>query len=584
MTARLRSRQGFDALVVALALASAAPIAVGAPPTPAAGEGASSAGTAAGPVVREWRYKVATGDTLIALAAAYLDDPDDWPALQRLNQVANPRRLEPGSIIRMPFAWLRREATVAEVVFVQGQVSVQRLGEAARQPMVVGMNVRPADTLRTGAQSSVSLRFADGSRLLMVPDSQLTIEDMLVYGRTGIVDTRLRVERGSVDTRVVPNVMKAPAFEVRTPAVNLGVRGTDFRVRVEPDGEAARLEVLAGRVGASNEPASGTPVAEAVEVDAGYGTVVERDRPVPAPQVLLPAPALALSRVPLTRLALNWGEVDGARGYRAQVFADAEAGTRPDALLLDRLVDMPAADWSADMPDLPDGRYLLKVRAVDGAGLEGIDANAAFELAIRPPAPALASPPPGLVVAGDRMPLRWEPVERAQGYRLQVAAGGDFEAAPQVQTVSGTEATLALPPGRYAWRVAGVLGEGPAARVGAYGEPRWFDLRAVPEPASWEEPQFSATTLLLRWRPTTAGQGVQLQLASDPAFERLLVDERTWGAQLALPRPPAGSYHLRLRSWLGDAPAGEFGAVRSIEVPAAAWWERWTDDTSASPR
>lgn len=582
MSLRHWAEPWLPALLLAMACGGASagpPVAAAAPPA-----SATEAKPAATPAAREWRYKVATGDTLIALAAAYLEDPDNWPALQRLNQVADPRRLVPGSIVRMPFAWLRREASVATTVFVQGQVSLQRLGDPARMPVAVGMQVGPADTLRTGPQSSVSLRFADGSRLLMVPDSQLTIEELLVYGRTGITDVRVRMDRGSADTRVVPNEMKAPAFEVRTPAVNLGVRGTDFRVRVEPDGEAARLEVLSGRVGASSEAATASVPNEPVEVDAGYGTVAERDRPVGPPQVLLPAPALALAPGPLVRLALGWGAVEGARAYRAQVFAEAPSDTRADALLLDRLVPGLAADWSSEPSDLPDGRYLLKVRAVDAAGLEGLDATAAFELAVRPPPPALAAPPPGLVLADTRMALRWQPVDRVSSYRLQVAAGGDFEAAPAAQTVTGTQATLALPPGRYAWRVAGVLGEGDSARAGTYGEPRWFDLRAEPDPATWEEPQFSPGSLLLRWRPTAAGQGVQLQLASDPAFERLLVDQRTWGAQLQLPRPPAGTYHLRLRSLVGDAPAGGFGALRTIEVPEPAWWERWTADPPAPAR
>ena len=310
---------------VGLVLAGGAPLAMPAAAAPVAAPAGSPA-----PGAREWRYRIATGDTLIALAALYLDDPDDWPSLQRHNQVADPRRLVPGAWLRIPFAWLRREATVAEVVFVQGQVSVQRLGDAALAPVSTGMVVRPSDTFRTGNQSSVSLRFADGSRLLIVPDSQMTMEQLLVYGRTGITDTRLRVDRGSVDTKVVPNAARAPAFEVRTPAINLGVRGTDFRVHVDPSGEAARVEVLEGSVGAGREVPSGADASPAaVLVDAGFGSVTERDRPPGAPQPLLPVPQLQGLSEPLASLALGWSPVAGAQAYRVQIFADAPA----DALL-----------------------------------------------------------------------------------------------------------------------------------------------------------------------------------------------------------------------------------------------------------
>ena len=36
----------------------------------------------------------------------------------------------------------------------------------------------------------------------------------------------------------------------------------------------------------------------------------------------------------------------------------------------------PAAKWA----DLPDGRYVLRVRAIDAGGLEGVNAERAFTL------------------------------------------------------------------------------------------------------------------------------------------------------------------------------------------------------------
>lgn len=595
MARRVRSAGGHGWPVGVLAAGLAWWGGVGAQTPPLAVSAAAPAAQGnAGPAAREWRYTVAPGDTLIALAAIYLEDPDAWPALQALNQVTDPRRLVPGSTLRFPFDWLKREATLAQVVFVQGQVSLQRLGEPERLPVSVGMPVRPADTLRTGTQSSVSLRFADGSRLLIVPDSQLTVEDMVVYGRTGLNGTRLRIDRGSADTRVVPNAPKAPAFEVTTPAMNLGVRGTDFRVRVEPDGASARLEVLAGQVDAAGRsaasgptlagpdatpavaPAEASPAAVAVAVAAGQGTVAEIDRPVAPPVPLLPAPTVTPPQ-PLARLALAWAPVDGARGYRAQLFADG----RPEALLLDRRVDAPALEWD---DDLPDGAYLFKLRALDAAGLEGMDAQVTIPVALRPPAPALVSPPAGQVLVGAEVAVGWQPVERAQSYRLQVAAGGEFDRPVAEQAAVGTTASLALPPGTYAWRIAGVIGEGPQARVGPYGEPRWFDLRPAPPRPTWEEPQLSPTRLLLRWRAEAPGQGVLLQVARDAAFRDLIIEQRTWASEWQLPRPPAGTYHLRLRSWIGEAAVGGFVAERSLEVPAIAWWERWSADADSEGR
>lgn len=55
----------------------------------------------------EWRYTLRPGDTLIGVSARYLARPADWPRVQRHNRIANPYRLVPGSVLRIPLAWLR---------------------------------------------------------------------------------------------------------------------------------------------------------------------------------------------------------------------------------------------------------------------------------------------------------------------------------------------------------------------------------------------------------------------------------------------------------------------------------------------
>lgn len=533
---------------------------------------------------REWRYRIALHDTLIGLAATYLQNPADWQSLQRHNRVANPRRLEPGSYLRIPFDWLRREAAVAEVVFVQGQVSVQRAAGEAVTVVQPGLRILPADAVRTGPQSSVSLRFADGSRLLIVPDSQVTMEQLLVYGRTGITDTRLRIDRGSADTQVVPNAMKAPAFEVRTPAVNLGVRGTDFRVRVDAAGGASRVEVLEGSVGTGRESAGGA-TEPPVLVAAGYGTVARQDEPVAPPRHLLPAPAVVPGPLMIRQLplSLGWTAVDGARGYRAQIFSEGQA----DALLRDGVFSDTEARWPTDT-DLPDGAYRLRVRALDEVGLEGLDGNGRFVLAARPVPPAIELPRPGGVSAGDEVNLRWALVPGVLRYRLQVAEQGDFSRPLRDQSVVGNDTSLALPPGVYQWRVAAVPVDGGAApskgTPGPFGTANTFELRPVPALPTLEAPQISPASLLLRWKATAAGQGVLVHLARDSAFVQRLVDQRTWGSQLQIARPAAGSYYLRLRSVIGDAPVGEYSPAMEILVPGIPWWERmWLSSEPASP-
>jgi hypothetical protein len=74
----------------------------------------------------DWRYRIQPRDTLITLTEAWLAPPRTWRDLQKLNRVPDPLRLMPGATLRMPVAWLKREASVAEAVFTRGQVTRQR--------------------------------------------------------------------------------------------------------------------------------------------------------------------------------------------------------------------------------------------------------------------------------------------------------------------------------------------------------------------------------------------------------------------------------------------------------------------------
>ena len=119
----------------------------------AAGLLAASGWTCAQPLAAEadWRYVIQPGDTLITLTDAWLASPKTWRDLQQLNRVPDPLRLRPGATLRMPVAWLRREASVAEAVFVKGDVQLRR--GAASETLASGAMLRSGDRLLTGAQA-----------------------------------------------------------------------------------------------------------------------------------------------------------------------------------------------------------------------------------------------------------------------------------------------------------------------------------------------------------------------------------------------------------------------------------------------
>jgi hypothetical protein len=540
-----------------------------------------------------WTYRVVDGDTLIGISNRFLVRPGNWPALQKLNAIANPRHLQPDSAVRIPLSWMQQSPMVAEVVFVRGPVTVvsnaapaSAAGSAVPpssaaptpavstpRPLNAGDTLRAQDLVHTGKDASMTLRLADGSRLLVAPESDLRVDRLLSLGRDRIPASRFDLDRGDAEIRVTP-VKVDRSFEVRTPAVNLGVRGTQFRAHADAavaeasaaSAPSTRAEVLEGRVGAEAG-------ASQVLVGAGQGAVAVRGQPIAPPRALVPAPdpgpaTRRLERVPLV---FTWAPLAGATSYHAQVFAPDAPGA-PEQLLLDGRFPSPAAKWA----DLPDGRYQLVVRCVDADRLEGLDARVAFELKARPEPPFTIQPAAGAKSYGDRAELRWARVVAAAHYRLQVAATPDF-AQPVIDEARIDEPARAvpLPPGTWHWRVGSIAARADGSDdPGPWGDAQAFTQRPIPPIPAVEPPRADAAGVHLQWKHPAAGETVHVQVATDAAFASLVLDRTTGDDSAVLPTPQPGVYFVRAKTIDADGFEGAFGSTQQIEVPRppGKWW------------
>ena len=498
-----------------------------------------------------WLYRIHPGDTLIGITRRHLVAGTHWRRLQALNRVRDPRRLMPGSNLQIPVDWLRRVDSDAEVIHVRGDA--RRIEAGGSTPLAVGDRLRPADVVDTAADATATLRFADGSRLLVAPGSRIVLDRMQRHDESRQVDSHVRIERGEADSRVEPQTSRRRGFRVITPTIHLGVRGTEFRTRAEEG--VSRAEVIDGIVAVTNGPRA---------LGAGFGVVARAgERPSP-PQPLVAAPRLETLPERLERIPLRfaWDPVAGATAYRAQVFPpDA-----PDRLLLDGRFAEPVARWA----DLPDGRYELRVRAVDAAGLEGLDGRRAFVLKARPEPPFIQSPTPGARLHGERVMLRWARVASVERYRLQVTDLAAATAVVERDDLTGGEVDVALPPGEYLWRVASVAA---GNDLGPFGDAQAFVLRPIPQAPATEPPEVADDGLVLRWRAGEPGQRYELQLARDAGFTDVVQELSTEQPVARLGRPPAGRYHLRMRTIDVDGFVGPYGQTQQVEVPRPrGWW------------
>jgi hypothetical protein len=483
---------------------------------------------------------VRPGDTLIGIGQRYLDQPARWPEVQRLNQIRNNRRLQPGATLRVPTDWLRWSALTAEVVHVAGSVS------GNKGPLAAGMRLGAGDSFDTGAQGALTLRFSDGGLAVFAPLTRAGLGVSRESPAAGLRATTIDLQRGSVETTATPLRAPASRFDVRTPRVVTAVRGTRFRVAL--DGEVSRHEVLEGRValaGAAPEPLA-VGLGEGVRAEAGQlGRVVQ----------LLGAPDVSAlpRRVERTAQALQLPSMAGATGWRWQVAAD------PGFTQLLQDVKTLGPVWV--LTALPDGDYHLRVRAADAQELEGRESAVAFVLAARPEPPLLVSPSSGSSVTVG-VPLVWAEQPGVLVYHLQLARDGAFTDLVLDRAdiaASRWAPEPALPPGKYHWRVASQRREGPR---GPFGDAGSF---TVLEPTALAPPQLGAGGLRLAWSGPS-GFSHRVQVSRDPAFASTVVDQVVAGASLDLPQPQAGAYHVRTQLLLPDGASGPWSAVQRFEV------------------
>ncbi|HHA2764023.1 TPA: FecR domain-containing protein [Stenotrophomonas maltophilia] len=503
---------------------------------------------------QDWNYRVRPGDTLWDLGGVYLKPSVRWQQLQQHNRIDNPYRLPPGQLLRFPISWLRIEPAPARVLSVRGKVELSSGDGSASRAIQAGEQLHIGDTVQTEGESSVTLEFADASRLQLREYSRLRLDQLSRYGHTGMVDTRLRLQQGRASNRVTPARGPASRYIIDAPTATSSVRGTVFRVSAGDGRDVAATEVLQGKVQVGN--AHGQRM-----VQPGQATrSASADAAPDAVTVLLPAPQLRndeLRLAPLPTL-LAWTPVTGAAHYRVEV---VEAAT-PEILLFAATTP----DTRLAIGNLPPGQLRILLRAVDAQGVEGIDTSADFELSDQPPPPLTLAPLHGQTINSDRPRFRWSQAPGARSSVLQIAADSTFVQPLQEQTSTGTDLRLAqpLPPGHYFWRIAS---RGADGHQGRYGQALPLQLSNEPVDPALQPPEAAHGELTLRWQAGSEGQRYRVQVDRRGDFKAPLVDETVAEPQVSFKRPWRGTLHVRVQYIDDDGHAGEFSPAQQIALP-----------------
>ena len=279
-------------------------------------------------------YVVKPGDTLMSIASEQLaGGAREFRRLAAHNGLKDANVIAPGTQLRIPTAWLRRQAATVRVVALAGEVKSGERGLKSGDALAEG------DRVRSGPTGHATLEFADKSVVQVKPGTELVLEGHKASPSLTDFETRLRLGAGAIEAVVARQ--RAQQFRVRTPTANMAVRGTAFRVR-DVDG-STQAEVTEGRVAVAGD--KGREVA----LDAGFGTVVRAGEAPAAPVRLLEAPDLSgvpeLHERPTVRIM--FARLAGAVSYR---FVAAE-----DREMRNVVAETPLRGPAARLVDLRDG-------------------------------------------------------------------------------------------------------------------------------------------------------------------------------------------------------------------------------------
>lgn len=382
-------------------------------------------------------YEVKRGDSLFSLGKKYFLQSADYAAVQKINDIKNPKAIPVGKKIRIARRYLKYQPSVARIISVRGNVSHVFGGNQTSS--ATGVTLGEGAVLKTAGSSFATISLENGSRVSLPSNSDLRIVRLRRYLIDSSLDYDFEVGRGAARSKVAPLTNRNDRYNVKTPKAVSAVRGTEFQSRYDEATGADYSEVTEGAV------AVALPGDAQTDVRAGNGLSVKADGSVINEALLATAEIQSAGRLQkekTVRFALPTGQ--SATGMRVSLATDAG--------FVSEIAEASATGDAVTFDNVEDGNYFARFRAVSASGIEGIPLTYAFKRRLN-----------SIAASGGKgdfgYAFKWAGEGRGTlRYHFQLFRGAPTGTAMVDEAgLEGQEISVSdLPAGDYFWRVASI--------------------------------------------------------------------------------------------------------------------------------
>lgn len=507
--------------------------------------------------LEEWHYTLRPGDTLQEISLNLLNHQYSWSDVVKHNRVNKLDMLAPGSIIKIPMHWLKQQPKPAKVKSIEGMAQIKKARSSRYETLKREMLIQVGDEVAT-RDGIVVIEFADNSTIRLEPSSNLFFNKLSHFGKTGMVDTRLRLKSGSLTTDIPP-LVKGSRYEIKTPSAVAAVRGTEFRLHSSEN--ETRLEVLEGTVEFSGEHGQ-------MMVEAGKGASIKNGSPrievinLPLP----PRTQLAQDTVKKLPTTVEWEKSKGAESYQIQLTENGKNG---------RLVqDTIQQDNVLNIEQINNGDYELAIRSINAEGFKGGDSISKLSVEIDLEKAELVAPADAEIIAQATPSFVWNYAlgnntdatnNQTPLSRLDIAVDREFAALITDNEFTKTNTfTLKEPliPNPYFWRVATLNNNSQLS----FSKTRMFHIKGWLAPVKILSVNYLEKQVGLFWSPVPNANGYILQISNQSDFATILKEEKLDKPRAHLLLNENQRYFARVKGIGNELYSSKFGPVQEVFI------------------